>query len=62
MTEKSNTEELTEEEFLELVLEEQEKALAKEREERFHDSIRAAHDFECPERVVGCTHDEPRRA
>lgn len=36
MTEKMNTEELTEEEFLELVLEEQEKALAKEREERLN--------------------------
>lgn len=34
MTDKTNTEHLTEEEFLELVLEEQEKALAKEREAR----------------------------
>ena len=36
MTDKPNTEELTEEEFLELVLEEQEKALAKAREERLN--------------------------
>lgn len=36
MTEKTNTEQLTEEEFLELVLEEQQKALAKEREARLN--------------------------
>lgn len=36
MTEKKHTVELTEEEFLELVLEEQEKALAKAREERLN--------------------------
>lgn len=36
MTEKQNNEELTEEEFLQLVLDEQEKALAKAREERLN--------------------------
>ncbi|MGN7479209.1 S1C family serine protease [Solibacillus silvestris] len=37
MTDKTNTEQLTEEEFLELVLEEQEKALAKDRENRLNE-------------------------
>ena len=36
MTENQNNEELTEEEFLQLVLDEQEKALAKAREERLN--------------------------